>query len=77
MTVDPIHQFQITKLMPMLTMGGHEFVFTNSALFMLVIVALVSTLLIGASAPRAVVPGRLQSVAEISYEFIANTIRSR
>src|SRR6202011_6170256 len=36
----------------------------------------VSALMIGASAPRAVVPGRLQSIAEMSYEFVANTVRS-
>ena len=26
--------------------------------------------------PRAIVPGRLQSMAEMSYEFVANTVRS-
>jgi F-type H+-transporting ATPase subunit a len=56
--------------------GGHEIAFTNSALFMLIVVGVVSALLIGATAPRAVVPGRLQSVAELSYEFVANTLRS-
>jgi F-type H+-transporting ATPase subunit a len=43
---------------------------------MLIIIVLVSALLIGATAPRAVVPGRLQSVAEMSYEFIANMLRT-
>jgi F-type H+-transporting ATPase subunit a len=76
MKIDPIHQFQITNLVPMMSMGGHEFAFTNSALMMLIIVALISTLLIGATLPRAVVPGRLQSIAEISYEFVANTVQS-
>jgi len=76
MTVDPIHQFQIKNLMPMMNIGGHQIAFTNSALFMLIIVAAVSALLIGATAPRAVVPGRLQSIAEMSYEFVANTVRS-
>jgi F-type H+-transporting ATPase subunit a len=76
MQVDPIHQFQIKDLLPLTSMGGHQISFTNSALFMLIIVASVSTLLIGATAPRAVVPGRLQSIAEMSYEFVANTVRS-
>jgi F-type H+-transporting ATPase subunit a len=76
MQIDPIHQFQINNLMPMLNMGGHQIAFTNSALFMLIIVAAVSILLIGATAPRSVVPGRFQSIAEISYEFVANTVRS-
>jgi F-type H+-transporting ATPase subunit a len=76
MQVDPIHQFQVHDMMPMLTMAGHEIAFTNSALVMLVIVLAVSALMIGASSPRAVVPGHLQSIAEMSYEFVANTIRS-
>jgi F-type H+-transporting ATPase subunit a len=76
MTVDPIHQFQIHNLAPIITIGKYQIYFTNSALFMLIIIVLVSALLIGATAPRAVVPGRLQSVAEMSYEFVANTVRS-
>jgi F-type H+-transporting ATPase subunit a len=62
-------------MVPMVTMGGHQIAFTNSALYMLIIVAVVSTLLIGATARRAVVPGRLQSIAEMSYEFVAKTVR--
>jgi F-type H+-transporting ATPase subunit a len=61
---------------PLFTLGGHQFNFTNSALLMFIIVALISLLLIGATAPRAVVPGRLQSIAELSYEFVANTVRA-
>jgi F-type H+-transporting ATPase subunit a len=76
MQINPIEQFEIHDMVPMIDMGGHQIAFTNSALFMLIIVFLVSTLLIGATAPRAVVPGRLQSIAEISYEFVANTIRA-
>jgi F-type H+-transporting ATPase subunit a len=76
MQVDPIHQFEIKNLAPLATMGGHQFNFTNSALMMFIIVGAVSTLLIGATASRAVVPGRLQSIAEMSYEFVANTVRS-
>jgi F-type H+-transporting ATPase subunit a len=76
MQVNPIEQFEIKSLMPMTTMMGHQIDFTNSAFYMLIIVAAVSTLLIGATARRAVVPGRLQSIAEISYEFVANTVRS-
>ena len=76
MTIDPIHQFQIQNFVPLFSIGRHQIYFTNSALFMLIIVLLVSALLIGATAPRAMVPGRLQSVAEMSYEFVANMLRS-
>ena len=76
MQIDPIHQFQIHDMVPLINLGGRQIAFTNSALFMMIIVVGVSALMIGASAPRAVVPGRLQSIAEISYEFVANTVRS-
>jgi F-type H+-transporting ATPase subunit a len=76
MTVDPIHQFQINKLFTIGTIGGQEIAFTNSALFMLIIVLVISALLIGATTSRAVIPGRFQSIAEMSYEFVANTVRT-
>lgn len=73
---DPIHQFQITKLIPIGNIGGHEIAFTNSALFMAITVGGVAALLIGGSSARALVPGRIQSIAELSYEFVADTIES-
>jgi F-type H+-transporting ATPase subunit a len=76
MHIDPIEQFQIRNLIPLVNIGGHQIAFTNSAAYMLLIVGLASVLLIGATARRAVVPGRLQSVAELSYEFVANTLRN-
>jgi F-type H+-transporting ATPase subunit a len=76
MQIDPIHQFEIKELMPMADVGGHHFAFTNSALYMFIIVGIVSLLLIGGTARRAVIPGRLQSLAEVFYEFVATTVRS-
>ena len=76
MQVDPIHQFEIHEMVPLLKVAGRDIAFTNSALMMFIVVAGVSLLMIGASAPRAVVPGRLQSIAELSYEFVANTVRA-
>jgi F-type H+-transporting ATPase subunit a len=76
MKIDPIHQFKIDNWLPIFTIHGHQIALTNSAVFMLVIIALVSALLIGGTAPRAMVPGRLQSVAEMSYEFVANMLKN-
>src|SRR5438045_698331 len=74
--MDPIHQFQIDNLISFGTIGGYEIALTNSALFMLIALALILVLMVGATAPRALVPGRMQSIAEMSYEFAANTLRS-
>ena len=74
--MDPIHQFEITNIFTFGQIGGLEIAFTNSALFMLIALAVIALLMLGATASRALVPGRMQSVAEMSYEFVANTLRS-
>jgi F-type H+-transporting ATPase subunit a len=76
MAADPIHQFQITKLFTIGHIGGQEIAFTNSSAYMFLAVAVISLLMIGGSAKRQLVPGRIQSIAELSYEFVASTIRS-
>jgi F-type H+-transporting ATPase subunit a len=73
---DPIHQFEIHNLVPLGSIGGHEIAFTNSALYMAIVVVGIAALLLGASSSRALVPGRMQSIAELSYEFVADTINS-
>jgi len=73
---DPIHQFEIHNIVPLGHIGGYEIAFTNSALYMAITVVGIWALLMGGSSARAMVPGRLQSIAELSYEFVANTIES-
>jgi F-type H+-transporting ATPase subunit a len=73
---DPIHQFEIKKIFTIGHIGGQEIAFTNSSLFMILSIGVIAALLVGATSSRSLVPGRLQSVAELSYEFVATTIRS-
>ena len=74
--MDPIHQFQIINLFPLGKLGNAEIAFTNSALFMLIaVVGLTLFLVIGTAGGKAV-PTRLQSAAELSYEFVASMVRS-
>jgi F-type H+-transporting ATPase subunit a len=71
---DPIHQFQISKLVP-LEVAGYDLSFTNSSLFMVATVVAATGFLVLASSSRSLVPSRAQSVAEMSYEFVANMLR--
>jgi F-type H+-transporting ATPase subunit a len=73
---DPIHQFQITKIFTLGHIGGHEIAFTNSSAYMVGAVAVISLFMLGGSAAGRLVPGRFQSLAELSYEFISDTLRS-
>jgi F-type H+-transporting ATPase subunit a len=76
MKIEPIHQFNIENFFTIGHIGNHEIAFTNSSFYMFLSVAVISLLMIGGVAGRQLVPGRFQSVAEISYEFVASTIRS-
>ena len=75
-TTDPIHQFEIHNLVPLLKLGAHDIHLTNSAIFMMVSVVLTAMLLLGTTTGRRLVPTRMQSMAELTYELIANTLRS-
>ena len=76
MAADPIHQFRIVELFPVAHIGGADIVFTNSAAFMLAAVVIITAFLVIGTAKKSLVPSRLQSAAEISYEFVATTVRS-
>src|SRR5467141_2452514 len=76
MKIDPIHQFNIEPLFTIGHIGNQTIAITNSSLYMFLAVALISILMIGGVAGRQLVPGRFQSMAEISYEFVASMIRS-
>jgi F-type H+-transporting ATPase subunit a len=74
--MDPIHQFEIKKLFSFGHIGGVEIAFTNSAAFMLAAVALIiGGMVLVTAGGRGNVPGRLQSVVEVTYEFVANMVR--
>jgi F-type H+-transporting ATPase subunit a len=72
--IDPIHQFNIDRIFH-LHPFGLDASFTNAALFMVIIVLAISFLMILGTSSRAMIPGRLQSLAEMSYEFVSSTVR--
>lgn len=74
MAIDPIHQFRIQKWIP-IEIGGLDLSFTNSAAFMVATVAAAGAFLFFTTASRDLVPGRLQSISEMSYEFVASMLR--
>ncbi len=74
MANDPIHQFQIAKWIP-IEIGGIDFSFTNSSAFMLATVAAAAAFLYLSTSARRLIPDRAQSLAEMSYEFVAGMLR--
>src|SRR5262249_45043881 len=69
-----MHQLDIKRLIP-LELFGFDASFTNSALFMVIAGTIITLFTVYAMRNRALVPSRVQSVAELSYEFVANMVR--
>jgi len=71
----PLHQFEIHTVAPLFEVGGMQIGVTNSAIAMMAAVG-VAALFLGFGMRRgSLVPGRWQSMVELSYEFIANMLR--
>lgn len=75
MAMNPMEQFEVKPIVP-LHIGPYDISFTNESLFMCVVVATASLFLLFAISQRRLVPSRLQSMAELSYEFVGGMIRS-
>ncbi|MCC6471668.1 MAG: F0F1 ATP synthase subunit A [Alphaproteobacteria bacterium] len=71
---NPLEQFLIHRIVP-IKVGGLDISFTNSALWMVVATILITLLMTQGMKARALVPGRMQSVAEMAYEFVAGMLR--
>ena len=75
MNLNPMEQFAIKPIIP-LNIGGYDVSFTNQSLLMVIVVAAAALFLTLAVKPGRLVPTRGQSMAEMSYEFVANMIHS-
>ena len=70
--IDPMHQFQIDPIFGSLA-DGSPFAFTNSALWMLIVLAAIWAFMIG-GLKRELVPGRWQMAVEGVTGFITNML---
>src|SRR5471030_2526563 len=70
-----MEQFTIKPIVP-LHIGGYDVSFTNQSLLMVIVVAAAALFLSLAVKPGRLVPNKTQSMAEMSYEFVANMIHS-
>ncbi len=75
LSMDPMHQFQV-KTLANIHAGPIDISITNVVVAMWCAVGIAIILLLLATSKKALIPGRGQSIAEISYEFIADMIRS-
>ena len=70
----PIEQFEIKPVISLPKVDGVDLSFTNSSLFMALAVVVCSVFFIVAMRKKALIPTKLQSVAEIVYELITGMV---
>lgn len=70
-TIDALSQFELT---PFLGGFGQAIGFSQSNAFMLLALGLITLFILAAAARGAMIPGRLQSLGEASYEFIQGMV---
>ena len=73
--INPIEQFSIEPIVP-ISIAHHDFSLTNSSIYMIISVLLACGLMSIGARGTAGVPGRMQALAEMSYEFVAGMVRS-
>ncbi len=74
-SLDPMHQFKV-KTVATIQAGPLDLSITNVVVSMWVAIGVAMVLLLMATRRTDLIPGRGQSIAEITYEFIADMIRS-
>ena len=74
MATNPMEQFEVKTIGPKIVLGNLDISFTNSALFMVIVVALITIFFTVSTQKKSLIPGKLQLLAEMIYEFVAKMI---
>jgi len=73
MEESPLHQFELHPWIP-ISIGGLDLSVNKAVVFMWVVIAVAAVLMLMAGSARKLVPGKLQSLAEMMVDFIRNMI---
>ena len=74
MATNPMHQFEVYRIGPEIKIAGIDLSFTNASLFMLLSALTISLVLALGTREKKIIPGKLQLISEMFYNFIAKMI---
>ena len=74
MAGNPMTQFKVYKIGPEIKFGNIDLSFTNSSLFMIISAAIICLFLYFSTKERKIIPGKLQLISEMLFNFIAKMI---
>ena len=74
MAANPMSQFKVNRIGPEIEISGIDLSFTNASLFMIISASLIILMLFFGTREKKLIPGKLQLLSELLYNFIAKMI---
>jgi F-type H+-transporting ATPase subunit a len=74
MATNPMHQFEVHRIGPEIKIADIDLSFTNASLFMFLSAAAICFVLFLGTREKKLIPGKLQLISEMFYNFIAKMI---
>jgi len=74
MSTNPMHQFNVYRIGPEISIGKVDISFTNASLFMIISALTIISVLFVGTRRKAIVPTKIQLLAELSYALVSKMI---
>ena len=77
MATNPMHQFSVHRIGPEIKISGIDLSFTNASLFMFFSALLILVFLLFGTREKKIVPGKIQLISEMLYNFVSKMIKRK
>ena len=74
MSTNPMHQFNVHRIGPEISLGNVDISFTNASLFMMISALTIITVFFVGTKRKTIVPTKIQLITELCYTFISKMI---
>ena len=74
MSTNPMHQFNVYRIGPEISLGNVDISFTNASLFMMISALTIISVLFAGTKRKTIVPTKIQLLTELSYTLVSKMI---
>jgi len=74
MSTNPMHQFNVYRIGPEISLGNVDISFTNASLFMIISAITIISIFFVGTRRKAIVPTKIQLLTELSYTLVSKMI---
>ena len=74
MSTNPMHQFNVYRIGPEISLGNVDISFTNASLFMIISALTIISVFFVGTRRKAIIPTKIQLLTELSYTLISKMI---